>query len=557
MFLRISGATFQRLKSSLGAAIVVCFLAAALPVRAASTFPRTVQVEDGAVSGLPGIDPAVTVFKGIPFAAPPVGELRWKPPIPPAKWSGVLEASHFSPSCPQVFHRGGPGEGDPYRFELRPQGKASEDCLYLNVWTPANKPTDKLPVLVWIYGGGFQEGSTSVTIYDGLGLATKGVVVVSMNYRLGIFGFLASSELDKKSEHHTSGNYGTLDQIAALRWVQKNIAAFGGDPDRVAIFGQSAGGGSVQFLSISPLAKGLFRGAVSENGTLDPNDPFLQERSPSAHKTLAQAEQDDWKYLGESGIRSLDQLRQMTTDQIEALPNPPFPPAFFAPNIDGWVLPQSFGETYAEGKQLNVAFMAGWTSSYYPHFKTSVARYRAWAEARYGSMAKEFLAIYPASTDEQAATQVEEATRDSYRSSLFLWAVKHQKTDQNKIYLYYFNHPLPDSGHDGVGAGAAHELPYVFNSLYKSGRSYTNEDYKLADMMSSLWSNFAAHSDPNGPGLPEWRPFDPNSKIMMQLGDNTGPIPVADEKKFDFFERFFATKPAHCGFGEPCSIDVQ
>jgi para-nitrobenzyl esterase len=409
--------------------------------------------------------------------------------------------------------------------------------------------------MVWIYGGGFQVGSGSVPIYDGEGLAAKGVVVISFNYRLGIFGFLAHPGLDKESPHGVSGNYGTLDQIAALQWVARNIAAFGGDPKRVTIFGQSAGGGSVQFLTLSPLANGLFHGAISENGTLFFDDPFLQERSPSANKTLKQAETDDLAYLQEAGINSLHQLRSMSTAQLDALPPAPFPPAFFCPTIDGWVLPEGFPDTYADGKQIDVPFMVGWTSSYYPELKISVSRFHKWAEARYGTFADEFLTLYPASTDEEAAQAVEQAARDSYRTSIFLWAQARQK--KFKTYLYYFNHPLPGPDAASLGARAGSEIPYVLNSLSRSSRPFVKEDFSLADTMTSFWSNFAATGDPNGTSLPVWPAFSSPNRVVMQLGNNDGPIPVATDARFQFFKRYFASKPPTCGFAEGCSIDMQ
>ena len=520
----------------------------------AASFPQIVQVDNGPVKGVLNGKLAVTSFKGIPFAAPPVGELRWKAPMPAAKWTETMNADHFGNSCRQVTRHGASG-GRAFSSESKVPNETSEDCLYLNVWTPAKNAGDKLPVMVWIYGGGFQVGSGAVPIYDGEGLASKGVVVVSFNYRLGIFGFLTHPDLDKESPHGVSGNYGTLDQIAALQWVTRNIGAFGGDPERVTIFGQSAGGGSVQFLSLSPLAKGLFQRAISENGTLSPDDPFLQERSPSANKTLKQAESDDLDYLRKAGVGSLQQLRSMTTAQIEALPLAPFPPAFFCPTIDGWVLPEGFAETYAHGTQNDVPFMVGWTSSYYPQLKITVAQFQRWAQQRYGALSTEFLALYPASTDEQAAQAVEQAARDSYRTSIFLWAEARQKNF--KTYLYYFNHPLPGPDAVRLGATAGSEIPYVLDSLSKSSRPFVNDDYALADTMTSYWGNFGATADPNGKDLAQWPAFSPNQKVVMQLGDNDGPIPVATDARFEFFKRYFASKPQKCGFAQGCSIDMQ
>jgi para-nitrobenzyl esterase len=521
----------------------------------AATFPKTVQIDTGAVEGVPDVYPSVTAFMGIPYAVPPVGDLRWKPPQPAVKWNGVLNADHFGASCIQAI-RDATGGGRAFSDEFRVKDETSENCLTLNVWTPARSAADKLPVMVWIYGGGFQSGSVSVPMYNGEGLAGKGVVVVSLNYRLGIFGFLAHPDLDKESPHGVSGNYGTLDQIAALQWVARNIAAFGGDRKRVTIFGQSAGGGSVQFLTLSPLAKGLFQRAVSENGTLFSGDPFLQERSPIAYRKLDQAESDNQNYLHKAGIDSLPQLRAMSAAQIRALPRAPFPPAFFSPIVDGWVLPEGFAETYSKGRQIDVPFIAGWTSSYYPELKITVAQYRSWAEARFGAMAGEYLALYPVSTDEEAAQAVEQGARDSYRTSLFLWAEARQKNGPFKTYLYYFNHALPGSGREKFGAGAGAEIPYVLNSLTKSGRPFVKEDHSIADMMSSYWANFGADGNPNGQGLPAWPAFNPKNRVLMQLGNDSGPIAPASDARFAFFKRYFATQPK-CSFAQGCSIEMQ
>ncbi|HVN80172.1 MAG TPA: carboxylesterase family protein [Terriglobia bacterium] len=508
----------------------------------AGDFPQTVRIDTGVLSGTPGTNSAVTVFRGIPYAAPPVGNLRWKPPVRATKWSGVRKVDYFAPSCMQPNWK-----GQAARFET------SEDCLYINVWTPARKPSEKRPVMVWIYGGGFNVGSSSDPEFDGEGLAAKGVVRVSFNYRLGLFGFMTHPDLDKESPHHVSGNYGLLDQIAALEWVSRNIAAFGGDPTHVTIFGQSAGGGSVQFLSLSPLAKGLFHRAICENGILYYDDPYLQERSPVAFKTLKKAESDVIDYLQKAGV-DLSKLRSMSAAEILALPKPPFPPAFFTPTIDGWVLPTDFAETYAHGTQSDVPFMAGWTSVYYPRIKISVGEYHNWAEARFGSLAGEYLSLYPASTDEEAGLVLEVSTRDSYRTSLYLWAQARQK--KFKTFIYYYNHGAPGSGVEQFGARAGAEIPYVMNSLSKLDRPYVKNDYAVAEMMSSYWANFAKSGDPNGDGLPIWPSVTAGAKVAMQLGDNDGVIPVASEAKFNFFKRFFATHP-HCPWGEPCSINVQ
>ena len=528
---------------------VAAVIAASAIAVHAQGFPQVVQTDKGVVSGAPGSNSAIMTFKGIPFAAPPVGDLRWKPPVAPAKWDGVLKADHYGNTCMQRNRA------------ANPNPPISEDCLYLNVWTPAKSANEKLPVMVWIYGGGFSGGSASNPSFDGEGLAAKGVVRVSMNYRLGILGFLAHPELDKESPNHASGNYGLMDQIAALQWVQRNIAAFGGDPTKVMIFGQSAGGGSVHFLSVSPLAKGLFRAGVSENGLLYQWDPYLIERNPSAYKLIKPAEEENIAYLKKAGIESMAQLKKMTAAEINALPAPPFPPAFFSPIIDGWVLPLDFDEVYAKGKQNDVTMIAGWTNSYYPGFKITVAEYEKWANARFGKLAGEFLKLYPATNDAEAWAMTELSAQDSYRISAYLWATTRQKaqpkSSKNRFWVYTYNHPEPpDAQHRGASAGV--EIPYVNNSLSKlPERPFVKLDFDVADQMSSYWANYAKTLDPNGKGLANWPSVDPKSHTTMQLGEDMKVIPLATEPRFQFFKKFLESHPPICHFAEDCSINMQ
>jgi para-nitrobenzyl esterase len=525
---------------------LLCFAICATTTVAA-TLPQTIKIDSGDVSGVAGTNSAVMSFKGIPFAAPPVGNLRWKPPMAPAKWSGVLKADHFSASCPQQVREGEPNPGaSPYTAEFRVPGAVSEDCLYLNVWTPAKRTAGKLPVMVFFYGGGFSAGSASVPAYDGEGLASKSVVVVTLNYRLGLLGFLAAPELDAESPHHVSGNYGTLDQIEALKWISRNIAAFGGDLKRVTIFGQSAGGGSVHFVSVSPLARGLFARAIVESATMDPGDPLLWQGAMSYRK-LSEAEKNDWDYLRKAGIDSMAKLRAMSMEQILAMPRAPFPPAFFSPVVDGYVLPQTFSETYAQRKQADVPFMVGTAAedlSGVPRLTTTLAEYKKWAQDKFGPMAEEFLKLYPAATDEEAGIAKNLALHDQNRITKVTWAEKYQKGVRSKIFVYFWNHPLPGPYAEKFGAFHTSEVPYVMKSLANGDHPYTDNDWKIAGMMSQYWANFAATGDPNGKGLPEWPAFTTASgKTTMQLGDGSGPISAATDARIDFFRRWFASRP--------------
>src|SRR5580704_13443021 len=334
-------------------------LTAALPLAAAIKDP--VRVEQGQLSGVPGSTPDIRVFKGIPFAAPPVGDLRWRAPTPAADWAGIRKADQFSATCMQTPYP----EGSLYRSEPQP---VSEDCLYLNIWTAAKSASDKRPVMVWIHGGAFTRGSGSTPVYNGENFAKKGVVLVTVNYRLGIFGFFAHPELTQESEHHSSGDYGILDEIAALQWVQKNIAAFGGDPKRVTIFGESAGSWAVNVLVASPLTKGLFQRAIGESGANFNKMTKLADLEKSA--------EDIMKTQGA-----------------------------FSVNVDGWLLPTDVITIFEKGQQNDVPILIGSNADEGTAFmppKITVAAFEGTAKQRFGANAERFLRIYPATSDEEA-----------------------------------------------------------------------------------------------------------------------------------------------------------
>lgn len=501
-------------------------------VSAAAPLPQPVRVETGTIRGVLTTDAAVTSFKGIPYAAPPVGELRWKPPLAPAKLQGVLHADRFAASCMQNITE----ERKPWTYEFMAHGETSEDCLFLNVWTPARSTNERLPVLVWLHGGGYTEGSASVPAYDGEALARKGLVVVTINYRLGFFGYLAYPELSRESERGASGNYGLLDQIGALQWVAKNIAAFGGDSTRVTVAGQSAGAGSVHFLTISPLAKGLFQRAIAESGSAAWMSPEVAH-SPMAMKNLADAEKDGVRFAEERGAHSLKQLRAMTWQQLNILN-----PQRMVPVQDGWVLPQGFAETFAAGKQNDVQFLTGCNADEggaEPHPTVTLEQFRKNAHERFAGLANEFLELYPAATDAKAAEDQNAAARDYERTSMYFWAQDRQRTSHSKVFTYYWDHPLPGPDKEKYGAFHTSEVPYVFNSLNKSDRPWSAEDRAIADKMTSYWANFAANGDPNGKDLATWPPFNAQRPITMELGDRPGPIPVAGKPEFDFLRRLF------------------
>jgi carboxylesterase type B/glyoxylase-like metal-dependent hydrolase (beta-lactamase superfamily II) len=519
---------------------------------------KPVKVTAGMVSGVAGKHPGVVAFEGIPFAAPPVGERRWQPPAPAVPWKGVRKADAFGASCIQTIVK----ERAPWTYEFMTHNEISEDCLTLNVWTAAKSAQERRPVFVYIYGGGFSEGSGAVPAYDGEGLATKGLVVVVPNYRVGVLGFLAHPELSKESAARVSGNYGLLDQIAALQWVRDNIAAFGGDPARVTIAGQSAGGMSVHSLIASPLAKGLFHRAIVQSGGSSVGGGGI---APGA-RTLADFEAAGQKFAEAKGAHSLAELRAMTWQKLVE-PLPSGAPGSgegsglrFAPIVDGYVLPAPAREIVVSGKQNDVPTLTGANVGELgglmgPGAPVTVESFTRRAQQQYGAMAEEFLKLYPATTDEQAASAQAQSSRDQALVSMRLWAKERAGTAKTPAYVYLWDHALP--GPDAARFGAFHssEVPYVLNTLYTADRPFTETDRKIADMMSSYWANFAATGDPNGRGLARWDAVG-NKPEVMEVGDKTGPVPLAgDALKLAFFERFL-TRPLFAKSAENFRIDA-
>lgn len=499
---------------------------------------QPVKVEGGLVSGVKGKDPSILAFKGIPFAAPPVGDLRWREPKPVVAWRGVRKADQFSASCIQHVM----SERKPWTYEFMTHGEISEDCLYLNVWTAAAAATEKRPVFVYLYGGGFSEGSAEVPAYDGEGLAKKGLVMVTLNYRVGVLGYLAHPELAAESAHRVSGNYGMLDQLAALRWVHENIARFGGDPNRVTVAGQSAGGMSVHNLTASPMAKGLFQRAIVESGGTS-----VSKGSSFGPHTMADAEAQGQKFAEAKGTKSLAELRALSWEKLmEPLSPEPggvTPRLSFAPIPDGYYLPAAPLDVIAQGKQNDVTTLTGVNRDELGGFGPLLAAVTAesfakQARQRYGDAAEEFLKLYPARTDEEAKIAQSESARDQALVSLYLWAKVRAKTGKTRVYEYLWDHPLP--GPDAARYGAFHtsEVLYVLNTLSMSDRPFTETDRRIAYMMSSYWANFAATGDPNRKGLPEWREIGDEPEIM-EVGDKTAPVPAAGSAaKLVFFKGY-------------------
>jgi Carboxylesterase type B len=502
---------------------------------ASAAINQAIDVDGGQVLGVPGSDPAIMTFKSIPFAAPPVGSLRWHAPQPVVPWKGIRATDQYPPSCVQDI----PSSNPPWTYEFMPHNPVGEDCLYLNVFTPAGSASAKLPVFVYIYGGGFRQGGTAVPIYDGEGLAKKGLVVVTINYRVGVMGFLALPELSEESGHQASGNYGLLDQIAGLKWVQRNIAKFGGDPSKVTIAGQSAGGMAVHDLTASPLARGLFQRAIVQSG----GSTVMRGRG-NGGPGLAEAEAQGKKFAEAKGAHSLADLRAMSwMVLLESAPGQPVPR--FAPIVDGYVLPVSFMTAIAEGRQNDVTTLTGCTLGEHcslsdPLKPVTLAEFQARARQRFGNDADAFLKMYPATTDSEAQAALQQSLIDQALVAQYLWARTRAKTAKTKIYEYLWDHTLP--GPDSAKYGAFHssDLLYTLNTLATSDRPFTDDDRKIATMMSSYWANFATTGDPNGEGLPMWPAVDDKPQVM-ELGDKTQPIPLAGSpEKIGFFEKYLS-----------------
>ena len=481
----------------------------------ATATAQEVKTKGGIVKGDSSADGAFRIFKNIPYAAPPVGEFRWQPPRPAASWQGVREATEFGPRClqGQIF-------SDIVFRDL------SEDCLTLNIWTPARSAAARLPVMVWIHGGGFQAGAGAEPRHDGEAFARKNVVLVTINYRLGVFGFFSHPELSRESGRNASGNYGMLDQVAALRWVQDNIAAFGGNPDNVTIFGESAGSFAVSALMASPLARGLFHKAIGESGAF-----FTARSGTLGMRPLAESEQQGTTFASGLGVQSLADLRKKSGDEVlkAALKTQPW----FTPNIDGYFLVEDVHATFAAGRQARVPLLAGWNADevrggiVLGKEKPTKASFEESTRKRFGDSADAILKAYPASSDAEALESAAALASDTFIGhSTWKWIEMHKKTGQSPVFRYSFDRKIPvppghtvngrpATSHD-VGARHAGEIEYVFGALELSLPKVPWEaaDRKLSDAMTTYWANFARNGDPNGAGLPRWSRYDQTGRVM-------------------------------------------
>ena len=490
-----------------------------------STLDSTVLLSAGTLHGSARDENGVVAFKGIPYAAPPVGSLRWRSPQSATPWHGVRDATQFGPRCWAAL-TGMPLPGPP----------PSEDCLTVNVWTAALHADDKRPVIVWIHGGGFEFGASSEPVSDGSRFAQKGVVLVSLNYRLGVFGFLAHPDLDKDGP---SGDYGLQDQIAALRWVQANIHHFGGDPANVTVYGESAGSHAIGILMASPLSEGLFQKAIGESGA-------FWDTEHGSLSTFAEAHERGVRYANSLGAKSVAGLRAISAEKINAaaLWNFSTDPVItaFSPNVDGYVVPDVPAARYIAGKQLQIPLMVGWNQHEdipfgmwaLPHKTAQV--FRSAAEQVFGKVkAAELLTFYPADTDEQAKDSAEKLAGDLViAQQTWAWLDLQRRTGHAPVFGFEYTYTSPYS----PVATHASEVPFVFGTLtppqFGPPRPAGVADRAFSDIVMSYWVNFARSADPNGLNLPKWPLF--NGNTVMELGTTIRPIVPDQIERFRFLE---------------------
>ena len=524
-----------------GAAAVAMMMLACTALPAGATAP-TVSLTAGTIAGNSSTegDVALREFHGIPYAAPPVGALRWKPPQPVAPWSGVRKAQRFGPRCMQrpIFSD----------MVFRSDG-VSEDCLYLNVWAPAQATGNKLPVLVYFYGGGYVAGDASEPRYDGASMAAQGIVTVTVNYRLGVFGFLALPALAAESPQHAAGNYGLLDQNAALHWVRQNIARFGGDPAKITIGGESAGSMSVSALMASPLSREVIAGAIGESGALI---------APLAPLSLAVAQQRGEKFMAQVGADSLAALRAMPADALLQATADESTPRF-APDIDGYFLTESPAATFARGAQAAAPLLLGSNSQEGSHVglldgkAPTPANYRAALDRLFGAQAQRALALYPGNDEEAVKRSGTALAGDMFIAhSTWRWMDMHRHTGNAAVYFYYYDQPRPAKRQPAAGetadAGAVHsaEIEYALGNLDGNPvYAWTTDDRETSRMLQGYFAQFIKHGNPNGEGLPEWPAATESAGGLLRQTIDAHPHSAADNgaARQAFLQQFYASQP--------------
>lgn len=458
------------------------------------------KTEAGLISGT--FNNNVYSFKGVPFAAPPVGDLRWKEPQPLKAWSDTLSCKDF---------RASPMQNTPAAFRMwteefqPPVQPISEDCLYLNIWTPSTSAEEKLPVMIWIPGGGFINGSGSVPVYDGEAMASNGIVYISINYRVNIFGFMAHPELTGESVHKSSGNYGIMDQIAAIKWVKNNIKAFGGDPDHITVAGQSAGAASVQAIVSSPLANDLFQGVIAQSGSL----------TGRRLRTLTEGEQIGVALTEKISTPRIETLRKLPADSLLALGNT-IPFGSFSPIIDGYVIPTDVRSIFENRQHHDVPLMAGWVTGDAMREPRPLDEFKTFAAETYGSNANKFFSVFPATSED---TSKESQHKLALVQGLAFPYSKWAESNTSRSFIYQFTHvPVDKPDFPNYGAFHSAEIPYALHTLKHWDRPWREEDYSVEKYMNAYWVNFVKAGDPNGSGLPEWKAYNKEDGNVMELG---------------------------------------
>jgi para-nitrobenzyl esterase len=482
------------------------------------------------------IENGIIVYKGIPFAAPPIGDLRWQPPQPVIPWTGILKADKFAPSAPQTV---------PAILGYTDYG-TSEDCLYLNIWQPVIHSGEKLPVMVWIHGGGFSIGSATQALTTGEELAKKGVIVVSIAYRLGALGFLSHPELSAESAYQSSGNYGLLDQIAGLKWVKENISGFGGDPNNISIFGLSAGGQSVSILAASPLAKGLFNKIICMSG--GSFAPVTEDKTTGFMQLSKCAEKSGIEFCKRMGVESIDDLRKIDIKKI--LNDSASTLGGFWPVVDSYVIADDQAILYEAGQYSDVPVLIGNTSDEGSLFvmKAKTRDYITSTKKTYGVYADRLLNVYPKGEKDETKAAMAELFRDAYFLwHSYKWASLQTKTGTAPVYVYYFDQTQPPSFLTKLlksnGAYHGSDCAYVFKHLEQKPKPvYSEEDKKLSEMMATYWTNFAKFGDPNGESLPVWPVYKNGEPTVLYLDSNirTGAFP--NEEKIKLLDAYYQSK---------------
>ena len=489
----------------------------------------TVEVTGGTIEGVE--QDGIFSYKGIPFAAPPVGDLRWKAPAPVKPWTGVKKADAFECACMQAS--GSMGNTAP----------VSEDCLYLNVWTPAKKTDEKIPVIYWVHGGGYVGGSTATPMYDGTGFAKKGVILVAVAYRLGPFGFLAHPELSSESGHG-SGSYGMLDMIAGLKWVKENITKFGGDPSNVTIFGHSAGGAAISLLAASPLTKGLFHHAICmSGGSFTPLQTSKQAGIGLGIPALNFAESTGEEFLKELGVSDITAARALSAEEIQSKLTGGMGGMRFRPAADGYVTPNDLYSLYQAGDFNDTPVLLGNTSdemgSFGPAQDVTPEEFENQIKSQYGPYADNILSVYPHSTDAEATRSSKDIRNSSFAWNTWTWSRLQSRYGKNNAYQYYYDyHPGSPDG----GSGHGSDVPYAFQTLGGGPAGEpTPEALKLSDMISSYWINFARTGDPNAPGLPEWPAFNQTDQKVMVFDADPGARFLPDLDRLKVFDDYYSS----------------